>query len=84
MKPIDFKEANRTLGKPKNMTDEECNSLRVFTDGEQCLSCWQMTIKERLAALLFGRIWVDTLSGSTQPPMWLQCKRNVFEDNEKE
>ena len=84
MKPIDFKEANRTLVKLRDMTDEECSSLCVYTDGRQCVSCWKMTLKERLSALFFGRIWVDSLSGDTQPPMWIACSRTVFEKEEEE
>lgn len=84
MKPIDFKEANRTLGKPQDMTDEECRPLRIYTDGRQCVSCWKMTLKERLSALFFGRIWVDTLSGGTQPPMWIACLRTVFMNDEED
>ena len=36
MKPIKFDEANKNLLKPQNMTDEECSSLWVFTDVQQC------------------------------------------------
>ncbi len=80
MTPTNFKEANRTLNKPESMTDEECSSLRVFTDGRQCISCWRMTWKERLEALLFGRLWLSVLSGRTQPPVWVSCARTVFQE----
>ena len=78
MKPIKFKEANKTLTKPDDMTDEECSCLPVLTDGTECLSCWKMSWKERLSALFFGRVWACVLSGGTQPPMWIDCKRTVF------
>lgn len=33
MNPIKFEQSNRELTKPESMTDEECGSLHVFTDG---------------------------------------------------
>jgi len=81
MEPTDFPQANRNLLKPEGMTDEECSSLPVFSDGEICLSAWKLSLRERLSALLFGRIWLYVLSGSTQPPVALQATRTVFKDN---
>ena len=78
MKTKDFKEANKTLTKPQNMTDEECSSLRVFNDGKQCISLWKLTFSERIQVLFFGKIWVGVLSGFTQPPIWLDVNRTVF------
>ena len=79
MTPIKFKEANRNLSKPPNMTDAECSSLWVYSDGIQCISCWKMSWKQRIKALLFGKVWLSVLYGSTQPPVWLDCDKTVFE-----
>lgn len=87
MKAKDFKNANKTLLKPKNMTDDECSALRIWTDKEKCVSCWEMSWKERISALIYGKIWLYVLSGSTQPPVALLCERDVFNlkgDNEDE
>ena len=78
MKPIKFKEANKNLLKPQNMTDEECSGLCVYTDGEQCISCWKMNWKQRIMSFLFGRVWLSVLSGQTQPPVWVDCDNTVF------
>lgn len=85
MKPIKFKEANKKLLKPKNMTDEERGDLWVYTDGEQCLSCWKMTLKQRISALIYGRVWLSVLSGKSQPPVWIDSTKTVFitEKNQK-
>lgn len=80
MTPIKFKEVNRTLLKPISMTDEECYSLPVFTDGSSCVSRWKLSWKERLSILLFGKIWLVVISGKTQPPVYLDCSRTVFEE----
>lgn len=86
VKPIKFEEANKNLLKPLSMTDEECSSLWVYSDGEQCISCWKLGWKERIAALLFGKVWLSVLSGSTQPPVWIDSCKTVFErqSDEKE
>ena len=78
MKPIKFKEANKNLQKPKNMKDKECGSLWVYSDGKQTISCWKMSFKQRVKALIWGRIWLSVLSGETQPPVWLQSEKTVF------
>ena len=78
MKPIKFKEANRNLSKPPNMSDEECSSLWVHNDGLQCISCWKMTLRQRISALIHGKVWLGVLSGRSQPPVWLDCTRTVF------
>ena len=79
VEPIKFREANKNLLKPNGMTDEECGSLWVYSDGEQCISCWKLGWKERISALLFGNIWLSVLSGQTQPPVWIDSRKTVFE-----
>jgi len=79
MEPIKFNEMNGQLNKPKSMTDDECGPLYVHSDGVQLVSCWKMTFKERIAALLYGKVWLGVVSGTTQPPVWLTCRKTVFE-----
>lgn len=84
MKPIEFSEANVLLKKPSTMTDAECGSLHVYTDGENCISCWKLGWKERVSALLFGKVWLCVLSGSrTQPPVYLVATRQWLKKVEK-
>jgi len=80
MKPTKFPQANKNLLKPESMTDEECGPLEVFTNGTQCISCWKMSIRERLSALIFGRAWLSVFSGETQPPVALWVAREGFEN----
>lgn len=84
MKPIVFKEANKTLVRPSTMTPDECSPLPVFSDGQQTISCWNLSLKERLTALLVGRVWMSVKwGGGTQPPIWLQCKKSIFEKSKQ-
>jgi hypothetical protein len=79
MEPMNFEQANKNLLKPVGMTDEECGSLPVFSDGTQCISLWKMTWRERLSALLFGKVWLWVISGQTQPPVALLAANGIFE-----
>lgn len=83
MIPTNFKEKNKTLIKPSNMTEKECSSLDVFCDDRQCISLWKATWRERLKFLLYGKIWVYVFSGVTQPPIALSTNKTVFK-KEKE
>jgi len=71
MKPIEFKEQNKILGKPDSMTDEECGSLPVFSDRNQCISCWELTDEEIEKIKETKCVWIGVMSGHTQPPIFL-------------
>ncbi len=80
MKPIKFPQVNKTLldnGYRSGMC-KDISSLPIWTNDEMCTSLWKMTWKERISALIFGRIWVDIISGSNQPPIALSVRRDVF------
>lgn len=74
MKAIQFPEANTSLlaGDIPNCTD-----LPVFKDGEQIISKWRMSWRERLSALFFGVAFVSVLSPKTSPPLavWVERQR---------
>lgn len=84
MNPVKFTEANKNLLKPSSMTDEECASLWVFTDGGQCVSRWQLTWLDRLRILWYGHVWLSVHSGATQPPVRLDSERTVFQTLEEQ
>ena len=71
MKPINFPQSIKVLQKPSTMSDKECCSLPVWSDGKQCVSCWRPTFAERLKILLTGKVWLGVMSGGTQPPVFL-------------
>lgn len=78
MKPSTFKEKNKTLLKPPSMTDEECSSLDVYTDGKQCISCWVPSFRERVSILFYGRVWLWVVMGHSQPPVSLLGAKTAF------
>ena len=76
MKPVTFKQANKTLGRPLNMTDDEYGELPVYAEDNQLVSCWiETSLWKRIKFLFTGKIWlgVMTLSG-TQPPVWIDIE----------
>ena len=78
--PIKFEQANQLVSRPLEMSKEECGELYIFSDGQYCISLWQMSWKERLSALFFGRVWLWVYSGHTQPPVALEATKTIFED----
>lgn len=79
MTPQHFKESNKNLVRPIDMTEKECGSLSIYTDGNVCISQWKMTFKERIHCFFHGFIWVRIHSGSTQPPIALDAEKSIFE-----
>lgn len=79
MKPIDFPQSTKVLQRPSTMSERECQSLPVWCDGEQCVSCWKPSFKERVNILLGGKVWLGVMSGKTQPPVFVAGKR-VFDE----
>lgn len=71
MKPIDFPQSTKVLQRPSTMTENECSSLPVWSDGKQCVSCWKPSFIERLKILFTGKVWIGVLSGNTQPPIFI-------------
>ena len=83
MKPINFKHSNKTLQPSGAVYSENVagvEPLHIFTDGEQCVSCWRMTWRERFSALIFGRVWVAALTGHTQPPIFAECAKSYLRE----
>ena len=78
MKPINFKEATKVLQRPSTMTDAECASLHVWSDGKQCVSCWKPSVWERVRILFGGKVYLGVKGGGTQPPVFVtgECPFN--------
>ena len=84
MRPCIFDEANVVLNKPEGMTDEECVSLSIHTDGSICISKWvEHSWRKRVRFLFDGVIWLGVFSGSSQPPVYVRTD-TPFEDSSEE
>ena len=76
---VEFPEVNAHLGKPIDMSDEECGTLPVYTDGTQCISCWRLTPEEMEHVQKTHCVFVGVHSGRTQPPIWVKGAAAVKE-----
>lgn len=78
MKPVKFKEHNRVLTAPKGK-EEEVGELPIWTNGVQCVSCWELDDAEVAEIVKNKSVWLGVMTGQTQPPVWLGVS-NPFED----
>ena len=72
---IDYPEANVTLERPKDMTDEQCHALQVWrgqaADGTPLVvSKWQLSVEDLKEINEKGVIYLGVI-GYTMPPVWL-------------
>jgi hypothetical protein len=74
MKPTNFPESNGTLsGGPAADygTEDDVVDLPVHRDGQQIISCWRLSWRERFRLLVTGRVWLLVLTGRTHAPVCL-------------
>lgn len=72
MSPVIFSEMT-TLSQPPSDSGE-LGHLPLWTDGRQCVSRWQLTMRERMRVALSGEIWMATRAG-IQPPVALLVEK---------
>lgn len=58
MKPVEFKHQTIVFAKDQ---PEYQHLPALVIDGE-VISCWELTFKERLKVLVFGRVWMSLMS----------------------
>lgn len=72
MNPIDFPQANRTLSASNGAS--EVPPLRVWTDGNEVISCWQPNDEQRRKIAAGEPVFLCvTGMGGTMPPVWLDA-----------
>lgn len=83
MRPTEFKLSNAVLQPSGAAYSENVTGVKplpIWTDGEQCLSCWRMTWRERVSALVFGKVWISVLTGKTQPPIFATAVKEYLHE----
>src|SRR5262249_37821337 len=69
--PASFEESDACLGRPPNMTDDECAPLSIARAGcggiPTVVSCWKLTAEELAEVNRTGRVWLG-ICGVTMPP----------------
>ena len=79
MKPIKFSGMNRILTLPPGWNELKrgcCDDLPVMVKDGSCVSCWELTEKER-KAVMEGKNILGHIVGGTQPPIKLTVEGNL-------
>lgn len=76
MTPVPFREANTVFKAPAGMEDK-VGDLPAFRGEGQVISCWHLTLWERIKLLFTGRLWFSVI-GTAQPPIWLGVNRPFY------
>jgi len=77
MHPIEFKGHNVKL------IGNGCNDLPVFTNGLQCVSCWQLSDDEIEKIKETKQLWLSVHTGATQPPVLLSAEPLIKTNGKK-
>ena len=80
MTPTNFRQATQMLGRPDDMTDEQCGALHIargLADGyPYVVSCWQPTDEERAAIASGAPVYLHVV-GAAMPPVCLSTQIEV-------
>lgn len=73
------------LGPPKGMDETQVSRLPVFSNGVDCVSCWQLSPEELDEVKRTGRVFLlVTGMGGTMPPVYVggeDAVRGLCADN---
>lgn len=68
MKPIEFKQHNVTWAK----NQKGYRPLPAYTDERETISCWRLTLLERVKLIFCGRLWLRQVNaGKPLQPQFL-------------
>lgn len=76
---VDWPGANKSLGPPPGKDESQVRTLRVFSNGVECVSCWQLDEEELAEVVRTGKVFVSIFSGSSQPPVYVGSETSVRE-----
>lgn len=82
MKPIKFKYSNCTLVKSVDVTDKQYLGMPAYcyendTGEYEYITCWKMSLVDRIKALVFGKVWL-CICNEYHPPVWIDCTNTIF------
>jgi hypothetical protein len=78
MTPIHFPEANVDMkGDHLEISGEKVGNLPVYSGQDQFVSCWKMSWRERVHALLHGTCWLQLYTDQF-PPVSLTAGATIF------
>lgn len=91
MTPTNLPEANRIIGCKPSATDygadrdDPVKPVRALVREDGVVTeLWRPTWRERISVLVFGRVWVELLTGDGRPqPIALSGRKTIFVGEER-
>lgn len=74
--PVKFQGCNGSLGAPEGH-EETVQALPCFRNGQQTISCWELTAGEFEEIQRTGRVYLSVWFGLTSPPVYVGSERTV-------
>ncbi len=64
---VDFPGSNRSYGPPEGVTEDQCKTLHIFTNGACLVSCWEFTDEEIAEIVRTRRAFLSVWSPGKTP-----------------
>lgn len=78
MKPINFKGQNMVFTAPSDLPNcDPLPAIRTAGPNVNIISCWKMSLRERIHAFISGVIWLD-VCGEKPQPAFIAAARPFF------
>ena len=75
MKPVKFKHQNTVFAEGQSEY-QPLPSLKIERDEGDVITCWKLSLYERLQVLLFGKVWLSLLSfNKPLTPIYMSVNR---------
>lgn len=68
---IDFPGSNRRYAPPAGVSEDQCKTLHVFSNGPCLVSCWEFTDEEIAEIVRTRRAFLSVWSGGTLFPCFV-------------
>jgi hypothetical protein len=80
MKSIKFKESNKRLTGVKDVQGNKYPDLffKHMLPSGNMISCFKAPIRQRIAFLFHGKIWISIPNQKVHPPISVNCVPSVF------
>lgn len=68
---VEFAGANRRYSPPEGVSEDECKTLHIFSNGRCLVSCWQLSDDEIAEVIRSRRVFLSVWSAPTLFPVFV-------------
>lgn len=76
---IKWSGANKALGPPKGVEEDQVHTLHVFNNGACSVSCWELSDEDIAEVIRTRRLFASVWYGPTQPPMAIGTEEAIHQ-----